>query len=260
MFDDSSYKPFFRNLLLFLFYLNTCIFSTSSLATPTYPEFCFRYAQQAVGQFNYAMSKNMPISDPQMWNGNFQGHRDWCNLPFTSQEIATAHLQARSSALRNWDVQQANNINNNIVAYTRHQESILATYLTAGFGIFVSVILAIVGLSKSRRMESVHVSANTANERNLVVMKKTSHPVMSFIVSALIGCMLTVFIFDNPNVLDLFFFIKRMNLSHDVALTLVSYITALILCVFVGLSFRVVSWALLGAFCGVTFYFFSGMA
>lgn len=258
--EDSSYKPYFKNLVFFLFYLNTFIFSTSSFATPTYPEFCFRYAQQAVGQFNYAMSKNMPISDPQMWNGNFQGHLDWCNLPFTTQEIATAHLQARSSALRNWDEQQANNINNNIVENTRHQESILATYLTAGLGIFVSLILAIVGLSKSRRTESVYVSANAANEKNIVLMEKRSHPVMSFIVSALIGCMLTVFIFDNPTVLDLFFFIKRIDLPHDVALTLVAYTTALMLCVFVGLLFRTVSWALFGAFCGITFYYFSGMA
>jgi len=57
--------------------------------------FCKQYAQRAVGQFYIAKFHKMPNINPPAWQGNYEAHKKWCELPFISEEMAKNEIEER---------------------------------------------------------------------------------------------------------------------------------------------------------------------
>lgn len=61
--------------------------------------FCEEYANVAVQQYHAALASKMPGIRPPAWSDDFDGHRAWCLLPFTSKQAANQETTNRQIAL-----------------------------------------------------------------------------------------------------------------------------------------------------------------
>lgn len=61
--------------------------------------YCKKYAEEAVGQCYLAQYLHIPHLYPPAWQMYYDAHKKWCELPFTSRQMAKNEIQKRKQLI-----------------------------------------------------------------------------------------------------------------------------------------------------------------